>query len=41
MEFQSVSGHYQIRDCHCQIRDCPFGTVTGNVKENVKETISF
>ena len=40
MEFESVSEHYQIRDCHCQIRDCPFGTVTANITEKVKETIS-
>ena len=33
MDFESVSGHYQIRDC-------PFETVTANITEKVKETIS-
>ena len=41
MEFESVSEHYQIRDCHCQIRDCPFEKLTANITEKVKETISL
>ena len=33
MDFESVSGHHQIRDC-------PVGMVTANITEKVKETIS-